>query len=83
MAMEEFRKAVISPDNIEISVEKHKTADDYGNAGNIIPRQVYEWQKLYLITRNQRLYKVTFYLLCGVVNPLLPVTSVTEFTPNG
>ena len=40
MTMEEFRNAVISPDNIEISVEKHKTADDYGNAGNIIPHRV-------------------------------------------
>ena len=34
--MEEFRNAEVSPENIEIGVKHHKTADDYGNAGNII-----------------------------------------------
>ena len=42
MTMEEFRNAEVSSENIEIGVEKHKTADDYGKAGNSILHQVYE-----------------------------------------
>ena len=57
MTMEEFRNVEVSPESIEIGVEKHKTADDYGNAGNIISHQVYKWLKLYLVARNQRVLK--------------------------
>ena len=42
---------------VEIGVVRHKTADDYGNAGNIISHQVYEWLKLYLVARAQRIFK--------------------------
>ena len=57
MTMEEFRNVEVSPESIEIGVEKHKTADDYGNAGKIISHQVYKWLKLYLVARNQHVLK--------------------------
>ena len=57
MTMEEFRNAEVSSENIEIGVEKHKTADDYGNAGNFTLHQVYEWLKLYLVARSRRKIK--------------------------
>ena len=53
MTMEEFKNAEVSYENIEIGVENHKTADYYGNDGNIISHQVYEWLKLYLVAGSQ------------------------------
>ena len=46
MTMVEFRNAEVLPENVEIGVVRHKTADDYGDAGNIISHQVYQWLKL-------------------------------------